>query len=232
MASSAHCVAARLAGVCALVLTVSLSGCAASQDTGVSDPAGRVHFTLPSDWRPVSASALAAQLKIATGGSGGEWNVAYEAGSHPRSADFLSFDIARPFVFAEYGTLNDTASRELTDQTLRDFFLPVTSIGRENAVSGGFPLTGFRQLRDQVMTLDRGVHGVRETFDYTDNRQADTWDEEALTDASHTVVFLLVVHCTTACYGKYQPDITQVMSSVTASRLAQPTGPFTSLVGR
>jgi hypothetical protein len=82
------------------------------------------------------------------------------------------------------------------------------------------------------MTLDRGVHGVRETFDYTDNRQADTWDEEALTDASHTVVFLLVVHCTTACYGKYQPDITQVMSSVTASRLAQPTGPFTSLVGR
>jgi hypothetical protein len=34
-----------------------------------------------------------------------------------------------------------------------------------------------------VLTLDRGVHGVRETFGYTDNRtgnhQADTWDVDA-----------------------------------------------------
>jgi hypothetical protein len=173
-----------------------------------------------------------ASRQASPGDARGGWDVAYEAGSHPRSTDFLSFGIAQPFVFAEYGTLNATTSRELTDQTLRDFFLPVTSTARQNAVSQGFPLTGFRQLRDQVLTLDRGVHGVRETFDYTDNRQADTWDEDALTDASHTIVFLIVVHCTTACYGKYQPDITHLMSSVTASRLAQPTGPFTSLIGR
>ena len=48
----------------------------------------------------------------------------------------------------------------------------------------------------------------------------------------HGVVFILVVHCTTACYGKYQTEITHVMSSVTASRLVQPTGPFSTLIGR
>jgi hypothetical protein len=231
-----HRISARLAWGCALLLGIGLSGCATSHDTGVSDPAGHVHFTIPGGWRPVGAAALAAELKSATGGSGGAWMAAYEASARPKAADFLSFGTTRPFVFAEYGTLNATTSRQLSDQTLRDFFLPVTTAGRRDAVSKGFPLTGFRQLRDQVLTLDRGVHGVRETFDYTDNRtgnhQADTWDVDALTDAGHTVVFLLVVHCTTACYGKYQAEITRVMSSVTASRLVQPTGPFSTLIGR
>jgi hypothetical protein len=35
------------------------------------------------------------------------------------------------------------------------------------AYNQGYPLTGFKQLRDQVLTLGHGVHGVRETFDYT-----------------------------------------------------------------
>jgi hypothetical protein len=225
-------IAARLAVGCALVLAIGLSGCAASHGTGVSDPAGRVHFTVPGGWRPISASALAAELKTSAGSSGGAWAVAYEAGPHSKAAGFLSFGIAQPFVFAEYGTFDATASRELSDQTLRDLFLPVTSAARQNAASQGFPLTGFKQLRDQVLTLSQGVHGVRETYDYTYTRQADTFDVDTLTDAGHTVVFLVVVHCTTACYGRYQPDITHLMSSVTAPRLAQPTGPFTSLVGR
>jgi hypothetical protein len=42
----------------------------------VSDPAGHVHFTIPGGWRPVGAPALAAELKSATGGSGGAWMAA------------------------------------------------------------------------------------------------------------------------------------------------------------
>ncbi len=193
---------------------------------------GNVQFAVPSEWHQIGASALAAELKTETGGPGGEWQVAYQASQEPKATGFLSFDIAQPFVYAEYGTLNGSASRQLSDQTLRDFFLPVTSAARQNAVAQGFPLTGFRHLRDQVLTMSQGTHGVRETFDYTYTRQADTFDEDTLTNASHTVVFLLVVHCTTACYGKYQDEIRHVMSSVAISRLGQPTGPFTGVVGR
>src|SRR5208282_1724365 len=63
--------------------------------------------------------------------------------------------------------LNSTASSELSYDTLRDFFLPVTSTARQNAAAQGFPLTGFKQIRDQVLTPGQGVHGVRETFGYT-----------------------------------------------------------------
>jgi len=120
----------------------------------------------------------------------------------------------------------------MSDDELRDILFPVTLTARQNAYNQGYPLTPSRRGRDQLLTLGHGVHGVRETFDYTYHQQADTWDMDALTNAAHTVVFLLLVHCTTACYGRYQADITHLLSSVTTSGLARPTGPFSTLIGR
>jgi len=53
VASRTHRIPAYLAWGCALLLGVGLSGCAA-QDTGVSDPTGQVHFTVPSGWQPTA----------------------------------------------------------------------------------------------------------------------------------------------------------------------------------
>jgi hypothetical protein len=198
----------------------------------VSDPSGQVHFTVPGGWQPIGAAALAAELKSTTGRPGSAWTVAYEAGPRQKAPDFLSFSIAQPFVFAEYAQLTAAASRQMSDDELRDILFPVTLTARQNADNQGFPLTGFKQLRDQVLTMGSGVHGVRETFDYTYHQQADTWDVDALTNAAHTVVFLLMVHCTTACYGRNQAAITHLLSSVTTSGLARPTGPFSTLIGR
>ena len=109
----------------------------------------------------------------------------------PTAADFLSFGTSQPFVFAEVGQLSSTASNELSYDSLRDFFLPVTSTARSNASSEGFPLTNFQQIRDEVLTPGQGVHGVRETFDYTyTGGITDTFDEVALTNADQTVVYL------------------------------------------
>jgi hypothetical protein len=114
-----HRIPARLAWGCALLLGIGLSGCAASGYTGVSEPAGHVRFAVPGAWRQIGASALAAELKSTTGSSGGAWMVAYEAGPRLKAGDFLSFGVAQPFVFAEYGALNATTSRQLSNQTLR-----------------------------------------------------------------------------------------------------------------
>jgi len=208
-----------------------MAGCAASGYAGVSEPGGHVRFAVPGDWRPIGASALAAELKH-TIGTGGAWTVAYEAGPRQKATDFLSFGIAQPFVLADYVELTATASREMSDDQLRDILFPVTSAARKKAAAQGYLLTGFRQLRDQVVTLGHGVHGVRETFDYTFRQQAATWDIDAVTDASHSVVFMLAVHCATACYSRYQAEVAHLMSSVTASSLARPTGPLSTLIGR
>ncbi len=217
MANKAHRLVKGLVGGCALLAGVILTGCAAPQYTYVADSGENTYFKVPNDWHQIGASALSAELQTVTGGSGGgNWMVAYEAGRQPTASDFLSFDTSQPFVFAETGTLNSSASAQLSYNTLRDFFLPVTAAARQNAAAQGFPLTNFQQLRDQVLTLSQGVHGVRETYDYTyTGGISDTFDEIALTNADQTQIYLLVLHCTTACYSHYQAQINDVMSSFT-----------------
>jgi hypothetical protein len=220
LASKAHRVVQGLVGGCAVLLGVTLAGCAAPQFTYVANSSSGANtstfFKVPYGWHKISDSALSSALKTATGGSGAGWTAAYEAGVKPTANDFLAFGTTQPFVFAEVGQLNSTASNELSYDTLRDFFLPVTSTARTNAATQGFPLTGFKQIRDQTLSLSQGVHGVRETFQYTfTGNVTDTFDEVALTNADQTVVYLLVLHCTTSCYSNDQTEINDVMSSFT-----------------
>ena len=214
MASMAHRVAKGLVGGCALLLGVTVTGCGAPQYTYVANTSQSTYFKVPNGWHKISGDALQkeeAQLQYPAGG----WQVAYEAGGSPAASDFLGFGSDQPFVFAEIGPLTQAGSQDLSYNVLRDIFLPVTSTARQNEPAG-YPLTGFKQIRDQNLTQGLGVHGVRETFEYTLNGGlTDTFDEIALTNAEDTVVYFLVLHCTTSCYSSDQTQINDVMSSFT-----------------
>ena len=215
MASMAHRVVQGLVGGCTLLLGVMVTGCAAPQYTYVANSGANTYFKVPHSWHQIGADALSAELKAVTGSSGGGWQVAYEAGGSPTANDFLSFGARQPFVFAEVGDLTSAGSQALSYDSLRDFFLPVSSTARQGEPVG-FPLTNFKQIRDQTLTPGKGVHGVRETFDYTLNgSQTDTFDEIALTNAEQTIVYFMVLHCTTSCYSNDQTAINDVMSSFT-----------------
>jgi hypothetical protein len=216
LASKARRVAWGLAGSGAILLGATLTGCAAPQYTYVANSSQNTYFKVPYGWHKISGSPLATAMKAESGSSGAGWTVAYEAGRTPAARDFLSFDTPQPFVFAEIGKLSSTASGSMSYDELRDSFLPVSSTARSTASQQqGYPLTGFSQIRDQVLTPGQGVHGVRETFDYTDGGVADTFDEIALTNADQTEVYLLVLHCTTSCYSSDKTEINDVMSSFT-----------------
>ena len=214
MASMAHRVAKGLVGGCALLLGVTVTGCGAPQYTYVANSSASTYFKVPHGWHKIDAAALQkveAELQYPAGG----WQVAYEAGSDPSANDFLGFGSNQPFVFAEIGTPTKAESQDLSYNVLRDIFLPVTSTTRQNEPAG-YPLTNFKQIRDENLTPGLGVHGVRETFDYTlEGGQTDTFDEIALTNAEQTVIYFLVLHCTTSCYSNDQTAINDVMSSFT-----------------
>ena len=213
----AHRVARGLVGGCALLLGAAITGCGAPQYTYIANSNASTYFKVPYGWHKISPSDLANEYKTVTGASTSAWMVAYEPGTSPSAGDFLSFSSARPFVFAEIGQLTSAGSQGLSYDSLRDLFgLPVSTAARQ-AIPTTFPLTSFQQLRDQVLTPGhQGVHGVRETFNYTDPGVAsDTFDEIALTNADQTEVYLLVIHCTTACYSNDQAEINNVMTSFT-----------------
>jgi len=200
----------------AAALAVGLSACGAPQYTYVADSGAGAYYKVPYSWHAISQQSLNAALQAAGGSGAGVWSTAFDAGTAPSATHFLAPDVGQPFVFAEVGTLSASVSNELSYNMLRDFMLPVTSSTRQADAASGFPLTNFKQLRDDTVTGKQGVHGVRETFQYTfPTGVADTFDEDVLTNANQTVVYFLMVHCTNACYSKNQGNIDTVMSSFT-----------------
>jgi hypothetical protein len=195
---------------------VGLSACGAPAYTYVADSSAKAYYKVPTQWHRISQKDLDAALKAAGGSGSGVWSTAFDAGTSPSGSNFLASALNKPFVFAEVGTLSSTVSAEISYNMLRDFMLPVTENSREQDAASGFPLTGFKQLRDQTITAQQGVHGVRETFQYTfPGGVVDTFDEDVLTNADQTIVYFLMVHCTDSCYSQNVNNIDTVMSSFT-----------------
>jgi hypothetical protein len=201
--------------VLAAALTGAAAGCAAPQFTYVSDSGAQTYFKVPYGWHQITSASLAAQLKN-NASAHGIWEVGYDAAPSPSAQHVFSPSTAHPFTLALVFPVNPAASRTLTDNSLRDLLLPVTAVGRQAAALRGFPLTRFRLLHDAALTADHGVHGIRETFDYTyPNGYTDTFDQVALTNAGHTQVYVLMLHCLATCYRQHQKEIETVMRSFT-----------------
>jgi len=200
----------------AALATLGLTGCGSPAYTYVADSSAQTYYKVPSQWHQISQQSLDAALKAAGTSGDGIWSTAFDGSASPTGDNFLAGDLNQPFVFAEVGTLSSTVSNELSYNVLRDFMLPVTSDSRTQDAEEGFPLTDFKSLQDQTISGKQGVHGVRETFDYTfPEGQANTFDEAVLTNADETVVYFLMVHCTATCYSQNQSKINTVMSSFT-----------------
>jgi hypothetical protein len=199
-----------------VLATVGLSACGAPAYTYVADSKAGTYYKVPSQWHQISQHDLNAALTAAGGSSAGVWSTAFDGTAAPSGGHFLAADVTEPFVFSEVGTLSPTVSAELSYNVLRDFMLPVTSSSRSTDAASGFPLTNFKQLRDQTISGKQGVHGVRETFQYTfPGGIVDTFDEDVLTNANQTVVYFLITHCTQTCFTQNQTSINTVMSSFT-----------------
>jgi hypothetical protein len=204
--------------VVAGLVMAGLSACGAPSFTYVADSPNSTYYKVPAGWDSLSSTALSPVISAQLGtlyGSG-TWYTAYDANPKPSADDFVNFELSEPFVAAEVIPLTTTAIAALSYDGLRNFFLPVTSTARQtDAESGDTSLSNFMQYRDDTITAKNGVHGVRETFQYSYQGATDIWDEEALTNADQTVLYFLVAHCTDACYAQNINDINTVMSSFT-----------------
>jgi hypothetical protein len=199
-----------------VLVMVGLSACGAPAYNYVADSSAGTYYKVPSGWHQISQSDLNAYEQKSGLPPARIWSTAFDADSSPTVNHDASAALSQPFVLAEVYTLSPTASNELSYNMLRDSWLPVTSAGRQAEAQQGFPGTNFKQLRDQTITAGQGVHGVRETFQYTfAGGLTDTFDEEVLTNADQTAVYLIQLHCTTSCYTQNQNSIDTVMSSFT-----------------
>lgn len=207
----------RIVGLWVVLLGLAVAGCAAPQFTYVTNSSQHTYFKVPSGWRQISAGALAAAVN---GGNStpqsGVWTVGYDGSAQPQAEHVLGATNQQPFAYSVVAGVNQTTTNALSYNDLRDFFLPVTAAARASAARSGFPLTNFQLIRNSMLQLAQGVHGVRVVYDYSyPDGSVNTFDQVALTNADDTEVYLLLVHCLASCYSKHQSEIDTVMSSFT-----------------
>ena len=197
-----------------MLLALLVTGCAAPQFTYVTNSSQHTYFKVPGGWEQITSSALYAAVRSQP--QNGVWSVGYDGDTKPAAGHVLGATDAAPFAYSVVAPVNQATTNSLSYNELRDFFLPVTAVGRATAAKSGFPLTNFHLLRDSMLTLAQGVHGVRVTFEYTyPGVGTNTFDQVALTNADDTEVYLLLVHCLASCYSKHQSEIDTVMNSFT-----------------
>ena len=196
-------------------LALFLAGCGAPNYTYVANTGQNTYFKVPYSWRQINSTALV--KAVTNGGSAnGEWIVGYDASGSPSAQHVLGLVPSSPFVYATVGQLNATTTDMLSYNVLKDFFLPVTSTARTNAAEQGFPLTGFKLLASSNLAPGQGIHGVSETYDYTfPGNRVVTFEQVALTNATDTEVYLLLVHCTATCFSHNKAQISTVIDSFT-----------------
>ena len=201
------------------LVLVSLAGCGAPAYTYVADSASRTYYKVPTNWHQISQQSLDQLLSSGGGSTSGVWVAGFDAGKSPSADNVLSYSPASPVVFSEVIQLSPDATNGLSYNGLRDFVLPVSASGRQTYTQGGgSQFSGFSQSRDDTITAANGVHGVRETFQYTVGGIQDTFDEVSLTNTGQTVVYFLMTHCTSTCYSQNEADIDTVMQSFTVGR--------------
>jgi len=189
-----------------------------------------MYFKVPYGWQQVNQSDLCTVIAVAQGAKTcpAAWRIAYQGAQDPSAIYYLDFAANSPFVYAEaepYVPPNGETPDEdpLTPEYLEDLFIPFTPQAQQDAEEEmeeegqPYPLTGFKQLRDESLTLNGGFQGYRQTFDYTDSLtgKRDTFDEVILTNSTGSTIYLLVTHCTTTCYSQHETAINDVMSSFT-----------------
>jgi hypothetical protein len=200
----------------AVALGLFVAGCGAPHYTYVANSSSQTYFKVPYSWRQISTAALIRAITGGSSSSSSAWTVGFDASGSPSAQHVLGTVPGEPFVYASVGQLSQSTTDMLSYNVLRDFFLPVTSAARQNATQQGFPLTGFKLLDSAELAPGQGIHGVRETFDYTyPGGRVVTFDQLALTNANDTKVYLLLVHCTASCYSQNKAQISTVMNSFT-----------------
>jgi hypothetical protein len=208
-----------LSMVAGLSAAVLFTACAKPTYTFVTNSDDHLYFKVPASWSEIKQrdldtfaspgldDASAAALRAQT------WTVAFDAGDKPSIAHVFSPQVKAPVVFARVLRSSNGDSTNVTLDTLRDFFLPVTKTARLTARASGQEIPGFRSIVDHVMSREDGLTGVHEVFRYNVSGVMQTFDQTALVTKDASRVYILLVRCTQACYADRQGELATVVRS-------------------
>lgn len=207
----------------AATAALAVAACGNLEYEYVKNSEEQTYFKIPSSWQQVDQEALdewavGADPDSATAKIREQllWTVAYDADSDPAASHVYGMlPTPEPVAWAKVEQLLPEQSDTVSFDALRDAVMPVTDTAREQAVEAGSTLTNFELLRDEVLTPDKGVRGVRVVFNYALLGQLHTFDLTALVNNDASRLYMLFVRCAAKCYSERADELDGIVTSFT-----------------
>ncbi|GAA4683715.1 hypothetical protein [Phytohabitans rumicis] len=201
-----------------------LTACGAPEYEYVKNSDHKTYFKIPSTWEKVNQDSLdewavGADPSSATAKIRDQllWTVAYDADADDPAVSHVygMLPTPKPVAWAKVEQLLPEQSDSVSFDALRNAVMPFTTDARDAATQAGSMLTDFEPLRDEVLTPEKGLHGVRVVFNYSLLGQLHTFDLTALVNDDASLLYMLFIRCTAKCYADRADELEGIVTSFT-----------------
>ena len=207
-------------GILLLVATLCaglLTGCSQPSRYYATNKTDGVYFALPHGWKKISQKELAAQESLSTATGAAEraasvhWQEAYVVDSTFDAKRVLSLKTPdTPIVYARVRSLLPEEINSVSYNSLRDLVVPLTGWVNGTVKS---PSLDIAVDEERVEKGARGVHSVF-TFGNVDGT-VQTIDQTSLLSTDHTIIYVLMIRCSSKCYEKNRSALEKIAASFT-----------------
>jgi len=194
-----------------------LSGCTQTSRYYAVDKSDGVYFALPHGWQKIPQQNLAAQESLSTASGAAEraaavhWQEAYVVDPSFDAKRVLSLKTPdSPIVYARVRTLLPEEINSVSYNSLRDLVVPLTGWVNGTIKS---PSLDIAVDEERVEKGARGVHSVF-TFGSADGT-SQTIDQTSLLSTDHSIIYVLIVRCSSQCYQKNRSALEKIAASFT-----------------
>jgi hypothetical protein len=200
------------------------AGCGKPTYTYIANKDAKTYFKVPTAWQKVDPQPIDFVFAEGVFGAQSEDSeIVQEFKRMSWSVLFTAPDVGADDSPHAYGLVTPMPVKfhdKLSFDGLRDLVLPVSDEARA-ALAQNSQLAAqshFELLNDQVLTPDPGVHGVRVVYntDLTSRLQyLVTYDLTAVTNNDSSLLYVLLVWCSTTCYRSNAVEINTIVTSFT-----------------
>jgi hypothetical protein len=207
------------------------AGCGKPAYTYVKNTDVKTYFKVPASWTSVDTSRSDTYFAIRLFGAEDpdsetvqvfkrvSWSVMYDSAQDPSGVRMATpVPSLSPVAYALVTPMPPALQDHLSFDLLRNLIDPVSDSARqyvESSNPGSLP-PAFELLDNQILTPTPGMHGIRVVYNEANESSfVHTYDLTALTNNDSSLLYVLLVWCTSTCYREHAVEINTVVTSFT-----------------